>query len=54
MSAKQRVAASRGEQLNDLAENGGGCDRISLRATLMKRKITPKGPGIRGMSAQSE
>jgi hypothetical protein len=49
MNANQRVAASRGEQPNDLATNGGRCDRISLRAALMKRKITPNGPGIRGM-----
>jgi hypothetical protein len=30
----------------------GFCDRISLRAALMKRKITPNGPEIRGMSAK--
>jgi hypothetical protein len=41
MNAKQRVAASRGEQPDDFAANGGGCDRISLRAALMKRKINP-------------
>jgi glycosyltransferase involved in cell wall biosynthesis len=34
-------------------ENGGGCDQISLRVALMKRKITPSGPGIRGMSAKT-
>ena len=50
MNANQWIAASRGEHPDDLAANGGGCDRISLRAALMKRKITPNGPGIRGMS----
>jgi len=29
---------------------GGGCDQISLRAALMKRKITAQEAGIRGMS----
>jgi hypothetical protein len=50
MNANQRIAASRGEHPDDLAANGGGCDRISLRAALMKPKITPNGLGIRGMS----
>jgi hypothetical protein len=50
MNAEQRVAASRGEQPDDLAANGDGCDRISLSVSLMKRKITPDAPGIRGMS----
>ena len=35
---------------DDLAANGGGCDRISLRTALMNRKITPNGSGIRGAS----
>jgi hypothetical protein len=52
MNAKQPVAASRGEQPDDLAANGGGCDRISLRAALMKREINPNGPEIRGMSVK--
>jgi hypothetical protein len=41
MNARQRVAASRGGQPDDLAANGCGYDRISLRAALMKRKINP-------------
>ena len=53
MNAKQWVAASRGEQPDDLATNGRGCDRISLRAALMKREFTPEGPGSRGMPVQS-
>ena len=53
MNAKQRVTASRAEQPDDLAANRGGCDRISLRAALMKRKITPR-LGIRGMSVEDE
>jgi hypothetical protein len=32
---------------------GGGCDQISLRDALMKRKITAQRPGIRGMSFSS-
>jgi len=51
MNADQRVAALQGEQPDDLAASGSGCDRISLRAALMKRNITPNGPGIWGMSA---
>jgi hypothetical protein len=47
MNAKQRVAASRAEQPDDLAANESGCDRMSLRAALMKRNITPNQPGIR-------
>jgi hypothetical protein len=43
MNANQRVAASRGEQPDDLAPSGGRCDRISLRAALIKRNITPNG-----------
>ena len=35
-----------------MGASGGGCDRISLRAAaLMKRNITPNGPGIWGNSA---
>ena len=45
MNAKQRLAASGAEQPDDLAANGSGCDRISLRAALMKRKITHYGAG---------
>jgi hypothetical protein len=52
MNAKQWVAASRAEQPDDLVAIGGGCDQISLRAALMKRNITPNGPGIWGMSAK--
>jgi hypothetical protein len=50
MKAKPRVSALRGRKPDDLAANGHGCDRISLRVSLMKRKITRDSPGIRGMS----
>ncbi len=51
MNAKQQVAASPAEQRDNLAVNGDALHRISLSAALMKRKITPDGPGIRGISA---
>jgi len=54
MNAKLRVAASQGEQPNDLVANGGGCDRILLRAGLMKPKIMPNGAAIRRMLATME
>jgi NAD(P)-dependent dehydrogenase (short-subunit alcohol dehydrogenase family) len=40
-------------QPDDLAANGGGCDRNSLRAALIKRKITLNGLVIREMSAKA-
>ncbi len=52
LKAKQRVSALRGGQPDDFAANGGGRDRSSLYAALMKRKITPNGLGIRGMFAE--
>lgn len=36
------------EQPDDLAANGGGCDRILLRGALTKPNINPNGPAIRG------
>ncbi len=53
MYAEQRVAASRGEQPDDLAANGRGCDRISLCAALMKREFAADGPETRGMAVES-
>jgi hypothetical protein len=50
MKPKQRVPALRGGQPDDLASNRGSCDRISLRRTSMRRKITLNNPGIWGMS----
>ena len=53
MTAKQRVAALRGGQLDDLVAPEVGCGRISLRRTSMKRKIAPNDPGIWGMSVDN-
>ena len=41
MTAKQRVAALRDVQLDDLAAREVDCGRISLRRASMKRKIAP-------------
>jgi len=53
MKAKQRVPALRGGQPGGLADNGIGCDRISLRRTSGRRKIVLNSLGIRGMSGGS-
>ena len=50
MKAKQRVPALRGGQPHDLAANGIGYDRISLRRPSMRRKIALNNPGIWGVS----
>jgi hypothetical protein len=43
MNANRWLATSRGEQPDDLARSGVAADRISLRADLIKRNITPNG-----------
>jgi hypothetical protein len=49
---KAMGCSSRAEQPDDLAPNEGGCDRNSPRTALIKRKITPDGPGIWEMSVK--
>jgi hypothetical protein len=43
MNANCWLATSRDEQPDDLARSGVAADRISLRADLIKRNITPNG-----------
>src|SRR4029077_11058779 len=44
LGAAGQVPALRRGQPDDLASNGGSCDRISLRRASVRRKITPTAP----------